>query len=117
MKSKNMPIGKRVLVLGQSISQSYLDLLSSALGNNAEIDVISGSILSGNRIHWIRSPGHDPRSIASRLVCWLSFYRFVLSWAHRQPQKYDLIYAVSNPPINSHIGLKLKKDSMLRLSI
>lgn len=98
---------KKVLVISQVIPQWYVDLLTQALGEDADIDIITGSQVRGNTIE---SPKHDPRSFKSRLICWWKHYRFVMSWAKRnRDTHYDLIFAVSNPPINSFLGLKLKK--------
>ena len=81
--------------------------MTQALGEDADIDIITGSQVRGNTIE---SPKHDPRSFKSRLICWWKHYRFVMSWAKRhRDTHYDLIFAVSNPPINSFLGLKLKK--------
>lgn len=99
-------MGKNVLVISQVIPQWYVDLLTQALGEGTSMDIITGSDVRGNVI---RSPKHDPRSFKSRLVCWWKHYRFVSRWAKdNKGKKYDLIFAVSNPPINSYIGLKLK---------
>lgn len=98
---------KKVLVVSQVIPQWYVDLLTRALGEDIDIDIITGSQVRGNIIE---SPKHDSRSFKSRLICWVKHYRFVMSWAKRNRNThYDLIFAVSNPPINSFIGLKLKK--------
>lgn len=99
---------KRVLLISQVIPQWYVDLLTQALGEDVQIDIITGSHVRGNVI---QSPEHDPRSFKSRLICWWKHLRFVNQWAAEHKNgKYDLIFAVSNPPINSYIGLKLKKQ-------
>lgn len=99
---------KRVLIVSQVIPQWYVDLLTEALGKNTKIDIITGSKVKGNIIP---SPAHDPRSLKSRLVSWWRHYWFVRKWASKnRNRKYDLIFAVSNPPINSYVGLKLKRQ-------
>lgn len=98
---------KNVLVISQVIPQWYVDLLSQALGENVHIDIMTGSEVKGSVI---QSPKHDARSFKSRLVCWWKHYCFAKQWAYRnREKKYDMIFAVSNPPINSYIGLLLKK--------
>lgn len=98
---------KKVLVVSQVIPQWYVDLLTQALGGDVDIDIITGSQVRGNTIE---SPKHDPRSFKSRLICWWKHYRFVMSWAKKNKDThYNLIFAISNPPINSFLGLKLKK--------
>lgn len=98
---------KRVLIISQVIPQWYVDLLTRALGENVKIDIITGSDVKGNVIH---SPEHDPRSFKSRLISWYKHYRFMMKLLkENKKEKYNLIFAVSNPPINPIIGLKLKK--------
>lgn len=98
---------KRVLIVSQAITQGYVDTIIHALGQDVYIDIITGSNISGNIIH---SPMHDPRSVKSRFVCWHKHYAFIMNWMKKNSNKhYDLIFAVSNPPINPIIGVKLKK--------
>ncbi len=98
---------KNVLIISQVIPQWYVDLLTSALGEDVKIDIMTGSDVQGNVIS---SPKHNPASIKTRLKCWLNHYRFVTHWLHgNRNRHYDLIFAVSNPPINAALGLKAKK--------
>lgn len=100
---------KNVLIVSQVIPQWYVDTLKNAFGKNTCIDVITGSEVTGCNV--IPSPPHDARSFRSRLVCWIRHYRFVKQWAKKnRHRRYDLIFAVSNPPINAAIGLKLKQQ-------
>ncbi len=99
---------KRVLIVAQVIPQWYLDVLTKALGDGVKIDVITGSKVQGNVI---ASPSHDPKSFSSRLRCWLAHAFFVEKWRRKHKDKsYDLIFAISNPPINPYLGLRLKKQ-------
>lgn len=100
-------MSKNVLIVSQVIPQWYVDLLTEALGPDTHIDIITGSDVRGNVIS---SPVHDPRSFVSRLRCWWRHYRFMSRWMRQNRHRhYDLVFAVSNPPINPYIGLKLKK--------
>lgn len=100
-------MSKNVLIVAQVIPQWYVDLLTDALGPDVHVDIITGSEVRGNVIP---SPLHDPRSFASRLRCWWRHYRFLCGWIRRNRHRhYDLVFAISNPPINSYVGLKLKK--------
>lgn len=100
-------MAKNVLIVSQVIPQWYVDTLTCALGNDVHIDIITGSDVKGNVI---KSPAHDSRSFKSRLICWFKHYDFVKKWANaNKSKKYDLIFAVSNPPVNSSVGLMLKK--------
>ena len=98
---------KRVLIVAQAIPQWYVDTLTEALGENTEIEIITGSKIKGNVI---TSPPHNPTSLKSRLVCWWKHFCFMKKWMRENSDKhFDMIFAVSNPPINSYIGIKLKK--------
>ena len=99
---------KRVLIISQAISQDYYHLLCEAFPEGTQIDLMTGSEISGTSV--IKSPAHDPSSVKARLRCWADHYRFVTRWARKhRDRKYDLIYCVSNPPVNSYLGIKLKK--------
>lgn len=100
-------MNKRILIVSQVIPQWYVDLLTSAFDSNDVIEIITGSNVKGNVIC---SPKHDPTSLKTRLKSWLNHYRFMMKWIRSNKNlKYDLIFAVSNPPINPYIGLKLKR--------
>lgn len=99
---------RRILMLSQSTDSEYVDLVAKSFGTNAVIDIITGSEIKGNVI---KCPSHDPRSMMSRLVCWIKYFLFVNSWARKNRKtKYDLVFATSNPPVNSFLGLKLKQQ-------
>ncbi|WP_227148236.1 glycosyltransferase family 4 protein [Lacrimispora sp. 210928-DFI.3.58] len=105
--NKGESMTKKVLIVAQVIPQWYVDTLTNALGKDVYIDIITGSEVKGNVIH---SPGHDSRSLKSRLICWAKHYLFMRKWMkNNKSNKYDMIFAISNPPINSYVGLKLKK--------
>ena len=87
---------KRVLIISQVIPQWYVDLLTRALGESVQIDIITGSNVKGNVIH---SPGYDAGSFKSRLISWYKHYQFMKRWTkENKKQSYNLIFAVSNPP-------------------
>jgi len=96
-----------VLVLNQKVSDSYMDAIKAALPLETEITLITGSKME--RHPYIVAPAHNPDSLTGRLKCWLQFYRFVMKWAKQKQGQFDLIYATSNPPINSLLGVRLKK--------
>lgn len=98
---------KKILIVSQVIPQWYVNVLTNALGEDSEIDIITGSKINGNVIF---SPKHDPRNLLTRIFCWAKHYLFMIKWIDKNKKKhYDLIFAISNPPINSKIGLLLKK--------
>lgn len=109
---KNYKIGwdedmKRALIISQKISDVHMDILKGALPSDSVVDLITGSQME--RHTFIEAPPHDPVSVKSRLICWYKFYRFVMKWAKRQKNTYDLIFATSNPPVNGLLGVRLKK--------
>lgn len=97
----------KILIVSQVIPQWYVDVLVASFPDGTEFDIITGSNVKGNIIN---SPKHDARSFSSRLICWFKHLIFMKKWIiQNKNTHYDLIFAVSNPPINSYIGLKLKK--------
>lgn len=84
-----------------------MDILKEALPSDSAVDLITGSQME--RHTFIQAPPHDSVSLKSRLVCWYKFYRFVMRWAKKQKNTYDLIFATSNPPVNGLLGVRLKK--------
>ena len=102
----------KALIISQVLTQDYYDLIKDALGYGVQIDLITGSNIKDDKIenNIIKSPCHNPSSIKSRFICWLQYLWFIKKcMRNRKEKSYDLIYATSNPPINSYIGLKLKK--------
>lgn len=100
---------KKILIASQVFPQWYMNTIYDALDGEADIDIITGSELRG-KMNIISAPVHNPSSLASRFICWLRYYWFALKWAKSNKDKeYDLIFAVSNPPLNAKLGLKLKK--------
>ena len=98
----------KVLILSQKISDLHMDILTNALPKKTEVTLITGSKLE--RHAYIASPAHDPDSLISRLKCWYGYYSFVMKWARRhRNERFDFIFATSNPPINGYLGVKLKK--------
>lgn len=101
--------GRKILIISQVIPQWYVDVLTHSLGKDAEIDIITGSKINGKNV--IESPSHDARSFKSRVVCWIKHFLFIKKWMHANKDKhYDLIFAISNPPVNSYVGLMLKRQ-------
>lgn len=105
---KGKKMGKRILIISQAITQAYLDVLLDALKEEGIVDIITGSdVMGADNLY--PSPSHDSTSLKSRLLCWWKHKKFIDKWLRECPKRYDMIFATSNPPINSYIGLKLKK--------
>jgi glycosyltransferase involved in cell wall biosynthesis len=99
-----------VLILSQAIGSKYLKIIYEALPKNSDVTLITGSRVDTDpEITIIKSPGHSPDSLISRLNCWLKYFFFLFWWAFNNEKKFDLIYATSNPPINAYIVARLLK--------
>ena len=98
---------KKILLISQCIPQWYADLLSSALINIGELEIVTGSNIKGNII--CKTPVYKSDKILSKLISWFKYFIYVNNWMKKNKKiNYDLVICVSNPPINSYIGLKLK---------
>ena len=99
---------RKILIVSQVMPQWYVDLIKSALPDDAEIDCITGSDVKG--AERIKAPEYVTNSFKTKFISWIKHCFFVLKWAKKNKKnKYDLIFAVSNPPLNAFIGVKLKK--------
>ncbi len=99
---------KRVLVLSQVIPPWFVDTITNALGEDVIVDFITGSKINGNVIP---SPVYEADGFVSKFISWIKYYLFVRKWAKKNKKsEYNLIFATSNPPINSFLGLRLKKQ-------
>lgn len=99
----------RVLFLAQAIGQGYVDLITQALPADTHIALYTGSDIKGSQyVTVVKSPEYRSVSISSRLKTWLKYCYFVLKNS-RDDGHYSLIYAVSNPPLNSFLGWYLKR--------
>lgn len=117
-------MSNKVLILSQAFSQEYYELFKKCLDAET-VHLITGSeikLQKGDLI--LKAPKYDSQSLKSRFKSWLAFYRFVINWLKEvgtgystrdglgDGEAYDLIFATSNPPINSYIGLKLRGCSV-----
>ena len=100
-----------VVLLMQSINQQIVDTTLQALPEDSVVTLLTGTDIVLAAPHTVvKTTEHSPKSLLSRLKCWWAYYMDVKRWyAHHKRAHVDLIYAVSNPPINSFIGLWLKK--------
>lgn len=100
-----------VVLLMQSINQRIVDTTIQALPENSVVTLLTGTDICLAAPHTVvKTAKHSPKSLLSRLKCWWAYYKDVRRWyAQHKREHVDMIYAVSNPPINSFIGLWLKK--------
>lgn len=99
-----------VLVLNQCTGPDGIKQLSKVFEKD-EVYVLAGNDI-GNfpNMHLCKTTPHDPRSLKSRFICWVKYMVDVRNYVKKNKNlKIDLIYAVSNPPINSFLGCRLKK--------
>lgn len=100
--------GRKILIVSQVMPQWYIDLIISALPDNTKIDCITGSDV--DKVSKIDAPKYVTNSFKTKFISWIKYCLFVLKWANKNKKnQYDLIFAVSNPPLNAFIGVKLKK--------
>lgn len=102
----------RVLVLNQCINSDETDLLSKIFEQD-EVHLLTGSTpREQENITVHPTAPHDPRSLKSRFICWIKYRKDVRKFMKQNKNlKFDLIYATSNPPINSVLGLWCKKKT------
>ena len=95
----------------QSINQHIVDTTIQALPEGYEAVVFTGADIKIEKPHeLVKTCEHSPVSLISRFKCWIGFYKDVMSWVKvNRNENIGLIYAVSNPPINSFLGVKLAK--------
>lgn len=98
-----------VLLISQSLAQYELDQLVASFPGDAQFVILTGSELFHEHVRIVRTTAHDSRSLKSRLICWIKYWTEVRAWQKKNEEHYDLIYATSNPPINSVLGYWLKK--------
>lgn len=98
----------KVLILSQVMPQWYVDLIKSALPENTEIDCITSSeIKDAVRI---KAPDYVTKSFKTKFISWIKYSAFVLKWSRKNKRsRYDLVFGVSNPPLNAFAGVKLGK--------
>lgn len=99
------------LILMQSINQHLVDTTINALPDGFKAYVLTGTEIYVSAPHEIvKTSEHSPVSLLSRFKSWVLFYRDVMTWIKKNKTiNIDLIYAVSNPPINSILGTKIAK--------
>lgn len=100
-----------VVMLMQSINQQIVDTTIQALPEGSVVTLLTGTDVCLAAPHIVvKTAEHSPKSLLSRLKCWWAYYRDIKRWySQHKHNRVDMIYAVSNPPINSFIGLWLKK--------
>ena len=100
----------KILILAQSASNDDIEIITRSLPSQTEYVLLTGSNVTLEGLKIIKTTPHDSRSLVSRLKCWFGYRKDVLKWAKSaKNEHFDVIYANSNPPINSFLGLKLKK--------
>ena len=100
----------RILFISQAIAQNELEQIVSAFPSNSRITFLTGSPVQHPSVEIIQTMKHDSASLKSRLKCWIRYEMDVRKWASvNKDRKFDLIYGISNPPVNANLGIWLKK--------
>lgn len=100
----------RILFISQAIAQNELDQIVSAFPHGSQITFLTGSPVQHPSVEIIQTTKYDSTSLKSRLKCWILYEIEVRKWADSNRDRgFDLIYGISNPPVNAHLGLWLKK--------
>ncbi len=102
----------RILVLNQCINSDETDLLAKIFDKD-EVHLLTGSTPNAPKnVHLHQTAPHDPRSLKSRFICWIKYRKDVRKFMKQNKNmKFDLVYATSNPPINSVLGVWCKKKT------
>lgn len=102
----------KILVLNQSLGSNEAEQLSEIFVQD-EVHLLTGSTPKEQfNIILHKTASHDPRSLKSRFICWMKYCNDVRQFMKQNKSiNFDLIYATSNPPINSALGLWCKKKT------
>lgn len=101
---------KNILVLAQALGDDYLETIENVLGKDNHYYIATGGMLRPSDIRSvINTFQHNALSFKGRLVSWYRYYQDVVKWVKANPVRIDIIYGISNPPINAWLGMKLKK--------
>lgn len=101
----------KVLLLIQAASMDDISILLKSFPTDTEFIMLTGSEIEFPQVKIIKTTSHDSSSLLGRLRCWCKYYLEVSEWVKKEGklEHFDLIYGNSNPPINSILGVKLKK--------
>ncbi|MDD4689513.1 MAG: glycosyltransferase family 4 protein [Eubacteriales bacterium] len=100
----------QILFISQAIAQNELNQIAAAFPSNSQITFLTGSQVQHPSAEIIQTTRHNTASLKGRLMCWIGYESDVRKWARaNKGRKFDLIYGISNPPLNAHLGLWLKK--------
>jgi len=100
----------KILMLAQGASQDDISMIVTSFPADTEYTLLTGSECNVPNGRIVKTTPHDSRSLVSRFKCWIGYARDVMKWAKSaKSEHFDVIYANSNPPVNSFLGCKLKK--------
>ena len=97
-----------MLLLSQSIGEKYVNMLEKAF--DGDIDVLTGSaIVDTKTLHVYKTRGYSSDNITSRVRSWIMYYIDVIKIVKKHKIEPDVVFAISNPPINSFLSHRLRK--------
>jgi glycosyltransferase involved in cell wall biosynthesis len=101
------------IVLSQVVEQYELDLFTSSIYHIdpiAEVILFTGSqIQHSPNLKLYSTKKYDSKSKMKRIRSWIYYVLSVVIWSIQYNKNIDLIFATSNPPLNSFLGYYLKK--------
>lgn len=102
----------KILVLNQNLGSGEAEQLSKIFEQD-QVYLLTGSTpRAQDNITIYQTAPHDPRSLKSRFICWIKYRKDVRKFMKQNKNlKFDLVYATSNPPINSFLGVWCKKKT------
>lgn len=101
----------KVLILSQAVTLTHLEIILRAFPEDTKVTLLTGENLelTDPRVEIYKVTCHNAANIKSRFVCWLKYWNDVKRWSKLHEKDFNLIFATSNPPLNSFLGYSLKK--------
>lgn len=97
-----------MVILAQALGEKYVEMLEKAY--DGELVVLTGSTIKENaRRRVYKTCKYNANSFKSRVFSWILFCADVFKILKHEKLNIDIVFAVSNPPINSVIAYRLKK--------
>lgn len=97
-----------MVLLAQALGEKYVSMLEKAY--EGELIILTGSSIRENKQRRIyKTRKYNANSFKSRICSWFQYYKDVFGIMKKEKLRPDIVFAISNPPINSIIAYKLKK--------
>ncbi len=105
---------KNILILNQSLNDTFTNTYIKIIENYGMGTIISGSYSeesNSDKVSYISAPKYSGISLKSRFISWFKYIFFVIKWSKKSKLNFDLVFVSSNPAIGPILGLyfKIKK--------